>query len=230
MADLLINRHQSVFDPIKYNTPVVLIGCGATGSRIFAALAELGISNIECYDGDIVEPHNLANQVFGYGDIGKPKVVALHDWYVWKTGVTPPNTMKFIHANVELGSEVSFEGKIVFLLTDSMASRRMLYEAHLHTDPAFVIETRMASTHGNVFSFHPSDEAEATAWESSLTDDETTELSPCGTSLSVGTTASVIANLAVWRMMLWHVDPGLMDAQLDIFLKPALMATRGSLS
>jgi hypothetical protein len=86
----------------------------------------------------------------------------------------------------------------------------------------------MGSTHGTVFSINPFDEKDRKAWYSTLvddTDEDLIELSPCGTTLSVGTTASLIANYAVWQMMQFFVDPVGMHSQLDLFFKPTLTIT-----
>ena len=57
-----IMRHESVFNPADYPYPVHIIGAGATGSRVFAAITELGMKHVHVYDPDVVEDHNLANQ------------------------------------------------------------------------------------------------------------------------------------------------------------------------
>jgi len=229
MSDISLIRHQAIFDPSLHRIPVTIIGCGATGSRIFAALVELGVTNITCYDFDIVEAHNLANQIFVHADIGKPKVAGLVSWYAAKTGTAPPKTMTFVQEKVVHTTEIDIEGHIVFLLTDSMASRRELFECFLYhgheKPPLAVIETRMASTHGNVMWYRPEDEKQTNAWEATLSDDESTELSPCGQPMSVGTTASIIANLAVWQFILLHVNPEAANSKVDIYLKPLMVIT-----
>lgn len=220
MADILLSRHLPIFDPSKMENRVAIIGCGALGSRVFSALVELGITNISCYDFDVVEAHNLANQLFLQSHVGTHKVQACANWYELKTGYPPPKQMTFSAERITHESDIDFSGTVVFLMVDSMKARRDIFECHLHTAPALVIDGRMASTHGNVLLFDPANEAQTTAWENTLTDDETTELSPCGTTMTVGTTASVIANLAVWQLILWAKDPEIMEEKIDLFLRP----------
>jgi molybdopterin/thiamine biosynthesis adenylyltransferase len=221
MADITIRRHQSIFDPAQYPESINIIGCGATGSRVFMALVELGCMNINCYDFDHVEDHNLANQAFLASHILVPKVDACRNMYRLKTGRSAPETMTFNNARVPVKDAGIMSG-IVFLLTDTMASRREIYEEVIKDNPLipFVIETRMASTHGNVNVFDPNDPKQAKKWVDSLIDDGEAELSPCGQPISVGTTASIIANLAVMQYMWWSSNPEAANQNIEIYLKP----------
>lgn len=222
MSDISITRHMSIFNPIDFHEiPIHIIGCGATGSRIFMSLVELGCTNITCYDFDNVEAHNLANQAFIYEHIGVPKVDALQHLYTLKTGAESPDTMHFINACVGKLNPFKLDG-IVFLLTDTMASRKEIYEECITADVQCLIETRMASTHGNVFCVEPT---QFPTWFSTLGDDEHMEVSPCGTSISVGPTANIIANLAVWQMIAFLTDPLGKTPRSDIYLKPLIVIT-----
>lgn len=222
MAEITIRRHQAIFDPSKYRSPIHLLGVGATGSRIFQSLVELGCTKISCYDFDVVEAHNLANQAYVHSHIGLQKVAACEQLYKYKTGATQiPKEMRFYNECVPFEGMPLLEGT-VFLLTDSMESRKQIYNAVIKDNYLIdhVIETRMASTHGNVFAFSPSDEAASQTWYNSLIDDGVAELSPCGEPMSVGPTAAIIANLAVWQYITLHTDAAAAMKQVDIYLKP----------
>lgn len=238
-----IMRHESIFDPKDYPYPVHIIGAGATGSRVFAALVELGITNISVYDDDIVEDHNLANQIYGAEDIGSSKVSGCAAFARHKLGILPEG-MQFFQRRVTDGflRNDGVAGGIVFLLTDTMASRREIV-AGLHrrcstpslatSAPLLIIETRMASTHGSVFTINLFDEELYKQWRSTLIDDDdedAIELSPCGTALSVGTTASLIANYAVWQMMQFFVDPVGLQPRVELFFKPTLTMTMSAIA
>ncbi|RLA51068.1 MAG: hypothetical protein DRR42_11345 [Gammaproteobacteria bacterium] len=241
MDVLNIMRHESVFNPANYPYPFHIIGAGATGSRVFAALVELGITNITVYDDDSIEDHNLANQIYMAKDINELKVVGCKRFVEAKLG-TVPETMTFYNGRVTpaLINNGYVNGGIVFLLTDTMDSRRKIFDSlanrnasgtaisnniQLTTAPMLIIETRMGSTHGSVFSVNPFDKNACNAWRETLvddTDEDIIELSPCGTTLSVGTTAALIANYAVWQMMQFFVDPLALQPQIDFFFKPTL--------
>lgn len=231
MSELSIIRHGSVFDAVQHNnTPIHIIGCGATGSRVFMALIELGLTNITCYDPDIVEAHNLANQAFLNRHIDLPKVGGLSGLYCDKMGVpTYPEDMHF--KQVALPSEgVELEG-VVFLLTDSMSSRREIYDACIKDNPMVVcmIETRMASVHGNSYLVRTDNPESCEVWVNSLISDDDAEVSPCGSPISIGPTASIIANLAVWQYMAFMIDDGTLTESVDIYLKPIFTSTKDSL-
>ena len=65
------------FDPVNVRGKCHIIGCGSVGSTIAENLARLGITKFVLYDFDIVEPHNLANQMFVQSDVKKPKAEAV---------------------------------------------------------------------------------------------------------------------------------------------------------
>jgi molybdopterin/thiamine biosynthesis adenylyltransferase len=247
-----IMRHESVFDPNQHPYPIHIIGVGATGSHVFASLVGLGCKNISVYDYDVVEEHNLANQIYMGSDVGSPKVDACKRYYCNKLGISEdkiPVTMQFNNVRVTQSfvSESSFSG-IVFLLTDTMTSRRLLFNAltsghtsgEFHPDrsgstlaTALIIETRMGATHGNIYTVNPYSTEQRNAWLSTLVDDENEDLievSPCGTALSVGPTASLIANYAVWQMMQFFVDPLALQQRVDVFFKPTLTITSPALA
>ena len=72
-------RHLELFDPHTFNDKVTVIGAGATGSWLVLQLANLGITDINVYDFDIVEEHNVPNQLYGIKHVGMPKVEALRE-------------------------------------------------------------------------------------------------------------------------------------------------------
>jgi len=192
-------RHLSVFKPHAFGTRRVdVIGCGATGSRIVLSLAKLGVENIHVWDFDTVEEHNLANQVFGLPDIGRPKVAALADIVKRDAGVTLN-----VHPEKVCGSE-SF-GEVVFLLTDTMASRKEIWDKGLKLKlrTRLLVETRMGADSGRIYAVNPNLLGHIRAWEEAWYPDTEAEVSACGASVSVGPTAEIIAGLAVWQMIRW---------------------------
>lgn len=230
MTDIVISRHQTIFNPLDFsNIPICIVGAGATGSRVAMALIELGITNITIFDFDVVEPHNLANQAFLHNHVGMYKVNAIGDLYLKKTGATQlPEDLHLINAKVPCeGHELK---GIVFLLTDTMSSRKEIFETCLKNNPNVlaVIETRMASSYGNIYSFDPNSYTQSNKWVNSLIDDDKAEVSACGTSISVGVTASLLASLAVWEMIHILKDDGSTNQVLNFFLKPTVFHT-GSL-
>lgn len=225
------SRHSSYFNPIKSGVPVTIIGAGATGSRVLEACVNLGLQDITIYDYDKVEEHNLANQLFNQRDIGESKVRGLEYWASQKLigshSEQLPSTMVFEDIKIEGNMRDKMRG-IVFLLTDSMESRKEIGDNSLKLNNKIiaVIETRMAISHGNIFCFDPKNLSEYNKWKSTLIDDKDAEISACGTSLTIGTTASMIANLAVNHMMSYIMNPNVLpDPVTDVFFNPLMLNT-----
>lgn len=193
-------RHLSVFKPHQFgDTQVDIIGCGATGSKIAMSVAKLGVENIHLWDFDRVEDHNIANQIFGIPDVGRLKVEALAD--IIKTATA---TEVKVHNEKVDGSQDL--GRVVFLLTDSMKSRKEIWENGLkykmRTD--LMIETRMGADSGRIYTVNPNYPLHIDRWEAaSAYGDDEAEVSACGASTSVGPTADLIAGYAVWQMIRW---------------------------
>ena len=87
--------------------------------------------------------HNIANQVYGKGDIGKTKVKALAEIVKAQTGCE----LKVHETKVDGTQEM---GDVVFLLTDTMSSRKEIWTKGLRykTKIKLMIETRMGSDTG----------------------------------------------------------------------------------
>lgn len=194
-----VRRHINHFDAQKANYRVDVIGAGAVGSKIAMELAKLGLRDIHIWDNDIVESHNIPNQLFYMDDIGKSKVDAVKDHVKRATGLEITTHKQFIDKHEALGN-------VVFLCVDTMIDRKNIFETCLRNNfvTKQVIETRMGAEQVRVYGFNPMSRDENIAWANTLCDDDKTEESVCGSKLSVGPTASINASLAVTRYMQWH--------------------------
>ncbi|MBM3200028.1 hypothetical protein FJZ53_03745 [Candidatus Woesearchaeota archaeon] len=57
----------------------LVVGAGGIGTYVCLNLALMGVGNIDLYDGDTVEDHNLNRQIFYYGSVGKKKADVLSE-------------------------------------------------------------------------------------------------------------------------------------------------------
>lgn len=222
------NRHQTEFNPLAFGSRRVdVIGAGATGSKVVLSLAKLGIEVIHVWDFDRVEPHNIANQAFGNGDIGKLKVEALAELVRHQTGTQIVCHDEKVDGSQELGN-------VVFLLTDTMASREEIWRKGIRFKQRtkVMIETRMGVDNGRVYTINPCKGSEAEGWEGTLCSDDVAQVSACGTSISVGPTSGFLAELAVWQLMRWFaIDQGKggedeLDHEIMFYLRKPLMMIR----
>lgn len=195
------SRQSNIFKPDDFHTPVHVVGAGATGSWLTMLLAKLGIEDITVYDFDTVGEHNIPNQIFEEtdGDDGVLKVDALFRIIRKFTGIT------ISPKNMIVDKTTKLKG-IVFLLTDTMASRKEIWTNCLKYNPNIdmVVETRMGLRDGRIYCINPMNPEHVKAYEATLYDDGEAEVSACGTSQSIAPTATLVASMAVWGLLNWH--------------------------
>lgn len=193
-----IIRHMELFDPHNFNDPVTVIGCGATGSWLALALAKLGLTNITVYDFDVIESHNIPNQAYSISQIGQPKVNVLYD-IIYNTTGTKINIKNERYTNQRLTG-------IVFLMVDSMAERKRIWETSikLKSQIKLMIEPRMGLDMGRIYNVNPLDMEQIKRYEETLYSDDVAEVSACGASMTVITTALGIASWCGRSLINWH--------------------------
>ena len=204
-ADLITHvRQQGILDPFKFKKSIAVIGAGATGSYVSVFLAQMGCADITVWDNDKVESHNPPNQVYDIPDIGRLKVDALKDIILRKTGIEIKTRNEFV-TNQDVAKSY------VFLLVDTMKSRREIFENCLERrfNIDLVIETRMDIDSGRVYAFNPCAPAQVEEWKATLYTDEQAVASPCGASASIIPTVVDVVSKAVWRMIQhWDIKFG----------------------
>lgn len=227
-----ITRHVDVFSPALFGERIIdIIGVGATGSRVAESIAKLGLRNIRVHDFDKVEKHNIPNQIYGANHVDQFKVDALKSIIKDQTGIEIQTSNKRVDGTERFG-------EIVFLLTDSMKSRKEIWKGGIRYKPnvKLMIETRMGPNNGRVYTINPSNPKEVRGWEDSLYGDDEAPVSECGTTITVGPTANIIAGMAVWQMIDWHqrqeklkqgkkVDDDL-DHEIMLSLQAPMIVTR----
>jgi len=194
-----LSRHLEVFNPTDCVSSIHIIGLGATGANIGVQLVKLGIEELHVYDFDDVEEHNIANQVYNRYHVGTYKTVSFIDI----VGRINPNC-KIKSFNERVTKKIIREkilSGIIFLCVDSMGTRKELMEEFCMglSIPSLIIDTRMGKDKGSIFSISQSDYQ---FWkENSQYGDADSEVSACGTSISVYPTANTIASIAVWQFI-----------------------------
>jgi tRNA A37 threonylcarbamoyladenosine dehydratase len=117
-----LSRHISVFNPAAVKDDIHIIGVGATGSFTAMMLARMGVPVINIYDFDDVEIHNIPNQYYDTGDLGKLKAEALAD----KLRLINPDITVNVGKEAVTPEDVSKMSGYLFSLVDSMKVRKEL--------------------------------------------------------------------------------------------------------
>ena len=205
-------RHQSIFDPDLWGDRLVdVVGLGATGSRIAMGLAKLGIRRIRGWDPDVIEPHNVANQLFGVADIGKSKAEVVRARVLADTGIELDAKVTKVTGSEKLGH-------VVFLLTDDMESRRQIFSKgiKLKLGVKLLIETRLGVDHGRVYVINPLSPGQVREYEKTLISAAPIETSACGTAITIGQTAEFLSALAAHQLIrAFAVEQGSKEDELD---------------
>lgn len=81
-------RQRDIFVPDP-DTVISIIGAGGIGSWVALGLSKTGFEHIDVWDGDIIEDHNIPNQIFLNSGLSKadelantvPSVTAIHKFW-----------------------------------------------------------------------------------------------------------------------------------------------------
>ena len=108
------------FQPEMCKGRVHIIGCGSVGSTVAENLARFGIEDMVLYDFDVVEEHNLVNQMFTKEDVGRLKTEALAD-YVHR--INPDCNIKLVNEGWQGHRLAGY----IFLCCDGIELRRAIF-------------------------------------------------------------------------------------------------------
>lgn len=201
------SKHSMIFNRSLVTTPVTVIGLGAIGSAVALQLTKLGIHHLQLYDDDVVEYHNIPNQVlYTESEVDSPKVFAA------KQRLQLFNEECKIEANrrfVVSKSHIDPVSHHVFLCVDSMAMRKRIFENVVHFNPRihFFVDGRMGARHGMCYGFTPLNLDKSQEYLNRWYPDSDVDLEHvggCSITPSVISTALFVATQMVW-MFINHV-------------------------
>lgn len=146
-GSLNLHRQSDVVDGDRIaQTKFTVIGAGAIGSCVALGLAKCGARTITVYDDDRIEDHNLPNQWYRMGDIGKLKVTALAEVVKDFTGV------EIVQRRFKFTGKQW--GDVVLCCVDSIEARKTIWSS-LHANdkvfPMLYVDARMGAEVGSVW-------------------------------------------------------------------------------
>ena len=120
-----LSKSYDFFQPEKNTGKIHIVGCGSVGSTVAEMLARNGLTKFVLWDFDVVEPKNLANQMFRQADVGRLKVEAVRDM-ILEINPDAVDDIK-LESNGWDGQQLS---GYVFLCVDNIELRRKKKKKH----------------------------------------------------------------------------------------------------
>ena len=183
---------------------VTVVGVGAIGRQVALQLAAIGVPHMQLVDPDTVEAANLASQGYLEVDLGRAKVQATADLCrQMHSGIAIEQYPERFRRSMEVGD-------VVFCCVDSIATRKLIWEAvrdrtRLFVDgrmSAEVIRVLAAGDHASRQHYPTTLFAQAEAFQGACTAKSTIY------------TANIAAGMMVGQFARWlralPVDPDLM--------------------
>lgn len=203
-----LSKSKDFFDPTKITEEINIIGCGSIGSVLAELLVRTGIkTTINLFDFDIVEPHNMTNQLFYSEDIGRLKVEAVRDNMIRIN----PDLKRYINIYSKGWDGEMLKGYI-FLAADSMKVRNKIAKDNKYNPYIlFMCDFRTRLTDAQHYAANWKNEEQKDTFIASMdfSDSEALEATPtsaCGTTLSVAPTIRDIVGKGVANWMNFIID------------------------
>lgn len=193
-----LSKSYDFFKPEMLDCRINIIGCGAIGSTLAENLVRFGITKINLFDFDIVEPKNIANQMFRQTDIGKSKVEAVRDYLA----EINPEVLDSIKLYPEGWKGNRLSG-YVFLCVDNIDLRREIAESNfnnMYIKAMFDFRMRLTDAQHYAADWQSQESKENFLKSMAFTHDEAakeTPVSACNITLSVCPTVRTIVSYGV---------------------------------
>jgi len=182
-------RQKDLFDPVNQRFKIVVFGAGSLGSFITLNLAKLGFNDIEVFDFDTVESHNIPNQFYKSSSIGEFKVEAL------KEIVKDFTDVEITTHNVKVDEKTEIPiGEVVYIITfDTLEARKLIYEK-VKDFKCIVLDVRVGGEEYEINIVDTMKENELSAWKKRF-DIEVTDL-PCGARSIIYTVVNIASEVS----------------------------------
>ena len=186
------------FNPERCKDRIHIIGCGSVGSTVAELLARFGLTNVSLYDFDVVEEHNLANQMFTTKNLHKPKIEGVYERWV-EINPEAKDTIK-LYEDGWNGQKLS---GYVFLCVDNIELRKRIVEENkynLNIKAMFDFRTALTEAQHYAANWHKQEDIRALLDTMDFTHEEAEKnvpVSACHVSLCVMPTVWSVAMAGV---------------------------------
>ena len=189
-------RHGGWFAP-EHAKQLNIIGVGATGSWIGYVAAKMGFHDFQIWDADIVETHNLPNQIYDVEHINTPKVEAFEQ--VLKRFNPMIKVVKHNEFFESAKHRDLLQGPLV-LTVDTMSARKDIYDAFkLNWKVNKVYETRLGFDFAELNVIDNMNLTQLEQWKGSLSNDSDIPDGPCNLRMCT-TLVGLVASYTVHRI------------------------------
>ena len=191
-------RHSGWFGPEDAQDKTLnIIGVGATGSWIGLTAARMGFHSFRVFDLDVVEAHNLPNQIYDVSHIGIKKVEAFEQVL---TRFNPHITVEKHPYFFETEKHKDLLSGPVVLTVDTMSARKDIADSFpFNWKINKVFETRLGFDYAEINiidNFNPTSVSE---WKSNLRSDDEIEEGPCNLRVC-STLVTMVAGFTVHKI------------------------------
>lgn len=187
-------RHAAFFGPEDSEGEILnIIGVGATGSWVGLIAAKMGWHNFRVWDLDLVESHNLPNQIYDLEHVGMKKVDAFEA------------VLKRFNPQVQIEKhDCFFESELheslledyVFIAVDSLAARKDIMSCCIDNIMiSHIFETQMGFKHAIINSFNITETTKIKNYIDALKNDDEVEESACNERIITTLTSIVASNV-----------------------------------
>lgn len=196
------SKQETLFRPSNYSRRINIIGCGACGSWLAFFLLKMGFKNIHVYDYDVVEEHNIPNQLFKESHIGSLKVTSLKN--IYNEFFYDDDERLTVHPDPITTANANRLKGVIFNCVDSMTAREYIYErAYKFGQAELLIEDRLSVYGGYIYTLGKSLDNNNEEYEKSFYDDEDAEVSACGISQTALPAAVTTASIMIMQLISW---------------------------
>jgi len=219
VGTLNLAKSYEFFKPEDVKERIHILGCGSVGSTVAELLARFGLTKLTLYDFDMVEPKNLANQMFRQEHVGMVKVVALANM-LYEINPEIKNTIKIAshgYVNQKLSG-------YIFICVDGIDLRREIAESHRdapYIKAMFDFRTRLTDSQHYAADWGSMKMRDDFLNSMCFSHDEAkaeTPVSACNVALSVAPTIRMISSLGVANFVNFVKGAGIKKfIQIDAF-------------
>ena len=195
-----LTKLESWFNPIEITNTITVIGSGALGSWMIEGLVRMGFTNINIYDDDIVNPHNISNQNFLEDQVGQEKIQCM----IERAKAINPFVKINGHGRYNFDKDKpNYLSGYVFLCLDNIDTRRMIVENNPYV--MFWTDIRIGLEEGQVYSASRKERQDLLNTMQWKQDDpeRVVRLSACGRELGILPTVWLVISQALNNFVLY---------------------------